>query len=89
MKVDGLMSNLFFLCESSSEEPPRYVGPSSSLKSTMMGLLIPGGGRNAVPAGAIALASIPPGLLTLVGAGEEEQDSLKGEDAATCMNEDF
>src|SRR5271156_4927044 len=69
-----------------SEDPPRYDGPSSSLMSITGGrrgaLVTPCGTRKTVPAGAMALARMPPGLRTGAGAGAGAGAGV-GEDAAT------
>ena len=63
---------------SSSDESPMYVGPSSLLVVGRGGGRGASGLRKAVPAGAMALASMLTGLRT---AGAEGRD---GEEAATC-----
>ena len=83
--VVGWMSALLG-CNSSSDEPARYRGPSSSLRSiTGGGFMIPIGGRNEVPAGAIILAIATPFFLTpSAEMGDDvEVEGLAGEDAAT------
>ncbi len=47
----------------------------------------PKGSLNEVPAGAIALASMPPGFLNIVG--DVFTCARKGEEAATCTIEGF
>ncbi len=97
-KVEGLMSPLCVVCDSSSEDPPLYFGPSSSSDSMFMvvgmnmgaigALTIPAGGRYTVPAGAIMLAS---GAFFCCGGGVGEFNAdvkcLAGDEAVTCTTE--
>lgn len=84
MNVEGLIS-VFDVWISSSEEPPRYTGPSSSRSRTgaRFAGLAERGGRNRVPLGAIRLAR--------GGEGRREGEDVgpRGEEAATWTTELF
>lgn len=81
VNMDGLISVLLFSWVSSSEEPPTYVGPSSSRFMTGVRFAGPAetGGQKRVPGGAMALERRPPSE-----AGREGEDvGPGGEEAAT------
>lgn len=76
------MSLFLGLRPSSSEESPRYVGPSSSLSIGIGSGRLCGmatvGKRKVVPAGAMALARMPRCFWIA-------EDPITGEEAATCI----